>query len=497
MNEIETIYDHIDLEYKHLDEIRKNITYLTRRMSGFHNYTRFTNNSSDARMLIDTYTQLYGIIINHIEFLYEKANSYLNRRNFSRQSEISISGNYAFINGRYYHLDNIEGNIHGSSNANNLNTQENSTNEQNQGNEQRSSNNSLRQTTRSMRSPISLRRSIPPNSSGNSQNIWNIPPVNPSSQHNLFGTSRSHSIDNLLQQVNNLNTMTSLQWIPDINNRNTSTMNPSLPTNNRNIFDTLTNELIRTFSEPVTVAPSAEQIRAATITLAYSEIEEPMNQQCPISLEVFQPTTIVTQIRHCRHAFMPSSFQIWFGSNVRCPICRHDIRENISAGNQETITSNGQSSTSQSVNTEENEEQTIEDLPPLLPIDEGGENSVQDMEMGPAPQIGPPLPEPMPERHQQTPTTNTTNNTSTQNDEFTNAVETMLNEAIRNMADDPSGNQQTTTNFLAPLNLNPNSIGTAIFNNIMNNNYQNVEFDPSNNAVRFETVVFDTSWNST
>ena len=49
MNDIETIYDHIDLEYKHLDEIRKNITYLTRRMSGFHNYTRFTNYFSQRR----------------------------------------------------------------------------------------------------------------------------------------------------------------------------------------------------------------------------------------------------------------------------------------------------------------------------------------------------------------------------------------------------------------------------------------------------------------
>ena len=502
MNEIETIYDHIDLEYKHLDEIRKNITYLTRRMSGFHNYTRFTNNSSDARMMIDTYTQLYGIIINHIEFLYEKANSYLNRRNFSRQSENSVSGNYAFINGRYYHLDNIEGNIPGSSSANNTNTQENSNNERNQRNQQRSSNSSPRQNTRSARSPISLRRNIPPGSSENPQSIWNTPTANPSRQHNLFGTPRAHSIDSLLQQVNNLNTMTSLQWAPGINNRNNSTTNPFLTNNNRNVFDSITNELIRTFSDPVTVAPSADQIRASTITLAFSEIEEPMNLQCPISLEVFQPTTIVTQIRHCRHAFLPSSFQTWFESNVRCPICRHDIRENIPSETQETNTSNEQSSTSPPVNTEENEEQPV-DLPPLIPIDEGEENSVQDIETGPIPQIGPPLPEPMPERPQEETTSNTSNTSNTsstpdrQNNQFTSIVETMLNEAAQNMANDPSGNQQNPHNFLAPLNLNPNAIGTAIFNNIMNNNYQNVEFDPSNNAVRFETVVFDNSWNPT
>ena len=498
MNEIETIYDHIELEYKHLDEIRKNITYLTRRMSGFHNYTRFTNNSSDARMLIDTYTQLYGIIINHIEFLYEKANSYLNRRNLSRQSENSISGNYAFINGMYYHLDNIEGNIPGSSNTNNVNTQENSNNERNQGNQQRSSNNSTRQTTRSPRSPISLRRATPPNLSEHSQSIWNTPTANPSRQHSLFGTPRTHSIDSLLQQVNNLNTMPSLQWGTGTNNMNASTTSPFLTNNNRSVFDNLTNEFIRTFSEPVTVAPSADQIRDATTNIAFSEIEEPMNLQCPISLEVFQPSTIVTQILHCRHAFLPSSFQTWFDSNVRCPICRHDIRENIPSGSQEPNTNSEQSSTSPSVNTEENEENeeneedTTENLPPLIPIEEEEENNFQDIEMGPVPQIGPPLPEPMPEPNQQT---NTSDIPNIQNNEFTNIVESMLNEAVRNMAHDPSGNQQNSPNLFTPLNLNPNTIGTAIFNNIMNNNYRNVEFDPSNNQVRFETTVFDSSWN--
>jgi hypothetical protein len=504
MNDIETIYDHIDLEYKHLDEIRKNITYLTRRMSGFHNYSRFTNNSSDARMMIDTYTQLYGVIVNHIEFLYEKANSFLNRRNFARPSENIVSGNYAVINGRHYRLDNIQHipDTSNSLNRDNTRGRENS-NEQTTDNNTLGTNRTNNVNARSTMSPSNTRRSLQPNRLGQSRSIWNAPTANISRETNLFGTSPTPSLDNLFQQVNNMNSTNTIRWpqFPTTTNPNNPFQNP----NNRNAFDSITTEFFRTFSEPVNVSPSADQIRAATVTLAYSEIHEPINHQCPISLEIFQPTSIVTQIRHCRHAFMPSSFQTWFQSNVRCPICRHDIRENISSGSLETTATSEHSSSSATVDTQDNEEETNElnELPPLIPIEEEGGEASNDIEMGPEPEIPPPVPEQMPERPEPIPerpepqnTSRTANTTHSQNENFTNAVETMLNEAVRNMLDDPSGNQQSGSNvFLPPLNLNTNAIGAAIFNNIMNHNYQNVEFDPSNNHVTFETTVFDSSWN--
>lgn len=498
MNEIETIYDHIDLEYKHLDEIRKNITYLTRRMSGFHNYTRFTNNSSDARMMIDTYTQLYGVIVNHIEYLYEKANSFLNRRNINRPSESIVYGNYAFINGRYYHLDNIQNmsDTGNSLNRDNTRGRENS-NEQTSDNSPFGTNRTDNVNTRSTRSPTNIRRSEQPTRIGQTRSIWNAPTANISRETNLFGTPPTPSLDNLFQHVNNMNSPNNIRW-PQI--PITTPNNPFQALNNRNAFDSITTEFFRTFSEPVHVSPSADQIRAATVTLAYSELHEPINHQCPISLELFQPTSIVTQIRYCRHAFMPSSFQTWFQSNVRCPICRHDIRENIPSETQETTfnSEHSHSSTSATADTQENEEETnqLNDLPPLIPIEEEGEAS-NDIEMGPQPERPPPVPEPMPEPPEPQNTRGTTNTTHTQDEDFTTVVETMLNEAVRNMLDDPSGNQQPGSNiFLPPLNLNTNAIGTAIFNNIMNHNYQNVEFDPSNNAVRFETTVFDSSWNA-
>ena len=297
--------------------------------------------------------------------------------------------------------------------------------------------------------------------------------------------------------------MNNLRWEPGLTINATTPATNLFPSTNRNLFNTLTTELIRTFSEPVTVAPTAEQIRASTITLAYSEIEDPLNHQCPISLELFQPNTIVTQIRHCKHAFMPNSFQTWFASNVRCPICRHDIRDNISSETEGINTNNIQSSTNVTDDTDNFDDNSLNDLPPLIPINEN-ENSQQDIEMGPETEteiepepilIPPPVPEPIPQRPEHL---NTTNNTSTQNDEFTNAVETMLNDAVRHMINEPNTTQQDgSNNMFSPLNLNTRAIGSAIFNNIMNNNFQNFEYDPSNNAVRFETVVFDTSWNPT
>jgi len=58
----------------------------------------------------------------------------------------------------------------------------------------------------------------------------------------------------------------------------------------------------------------------------FSEIEEPLNTVCPISLERFEETTEVIQINHCRHLFRPASILSWFERSTRCPVCRYDVR---------------------------------------------------------------------------------------------------------------------------------------------------------------------------
>jgi rRNA processing protein Gar1 len=82
----------------------------------------------------------------------------------------------------------------------------------------------------------------------------------------------------------------------------------------------------RDFNDPVPVIPTANELRASTIDLIFGSINNPINSSCPISLERFEDDTEVTQILHCGHIFNRDNLNTWFQSNVRCPVCRHDIR---------------------------------------------------------------------------------------------------------------------------------------------------------------------------
>jgi len=85
---------------------------------------------------------------------------------------------------------------------------------------------------------------------------------------------------------------------------------------------------MRNFFQNISVRPSQEQIQNATLLFTYNDSNsENINQQCPITLEDFENGDIVRQIRHCRHVFHEDSIQNWFQSNVRCPVCRYDIRD--------------------------------------------------------------------------------------------------------------------------------------------------------------------------
>jgi hypothetical protein len=95
-------------------------------------------------------------------------------------------------------------------------------------------------------------------------------------------------------------------------------------------FRNLFSETIRQFNNPVIVRPTDAEIELATTRNIFSEIELPPNTSCPILLTDFEPTSQVTQIIHCGHIFTPAEITRWFQSNVRCPVCRHDIRGNAS-----------------------------------------------------------------------------------------------------------------------------------------------------------------------
>jgi hypothetical protein len=80
------------------------------------------------------------------------------------------------------------------------------------------------------------------------------------------------------------------------------------------------------FLEPVEVFPTQTQIETATRRARYCDIVSPINRSCPISLENFTDTDIVSVIRYCGHIFHTEDLNIWFRTNCRCPVCRYDIR---------------------------------------------------------------------------------------------------------------------------------------------------------------------------
>jgi hypothetical protein len=77
-----------------------------------------------------------------------------------------------------------------------------------------------------------------------------------------------------------------------------------------------------TFFDPVPVIPTPAQIRAATdLHVAVHD------QNCAICQE---PVECATRIRHCGHCFHSGCIGEWFSMNPRCPVCRHDIRLQVS-----------------------------------------------------------------------------------------------------------------------------------------------------------------------
>ena len=85
------------------------------------------------------------------------------------------------------------------------------------------------------------------------------------------------------------------------------------------------------FNDPVNVVATPRQISTATTHRLYENIQTPTNDRCPICLEVFQPNSEVTQINNCRHIFNRAELATWFETNVRCPVCRFDIRDHVDA----------------------------------------------------------------------------------------------------------------------------------------------------------------------
>ena len=82
-----------------------------------------------------------------------------------------------------------------------------------------------------------------------------------------------------------------------------------------------------TFSEPVPVVPTSAQI------LQNVEILDMSIPQALSSCAICQDNIVdsASRIRQCGHVYHSSCLTSWLSMSVRCPVCRHDIREPVPA----------------------------------------------------------------------------------------------------------------------------------------------------------------------
>jgi hypothetical protein len=118
--------------------------------------------------------------------------------------------------------------------------------------------------------------------------------------------------------------------------------------NNDNDYTTYQNTLrqvFQNFMEPVEVYPTNSQIEAATRRVRYCDIARPINTQCPISMDDFNDSDMVTVLRPCGHIFQTEHIMNWFRTNCRCPVCRYDIRDFNSNASTEFFNAPSQNNT--------------------------------------------------------------------------------------------------------------------------------------------------------
>ena len=195
-------------------------------------------------------------------------------------------------------------------------------------------------------------------SSLNSSNVEsNTQPVNQRRRVNVI-TASSRGVnttinDNEEQQTNNIPepfrtssrlplSPPPLTTLPRIQISSAHTIRPSQMTQ-QNISETAVNTFLNSITpllsrnrrdnltlgslSPVPIAPSVVEIDRATEIVHFSNIENPMNSRCPITMNNFGENDRVIQIIHCGHCFNRQALLRWFSDNTVCPVCRYDIRE--------------------------------------------------------------------------------------------------------------------------------------------------------------------------
>jgi hypothetical protein len=80
------------------------------------------------------------------------------------------------------------------------------------------------------------------------------------------------------------------------------------------------------FLEPVTVRPTQQHLEENT---TLTRLTETHSDNCAICQDPMENDQMMRTILYCGHAFHQSCVDVWFNESVRCPTCRHDIRESL------------------------------------------------------------------------------------------------------------------------------------------------------------------------
>lgn len=375
------IYRNISLLYRSLEEIQKNIGYVARRGNSVsenrraghaHPNERAYVINNDQRFMIENYWKMYDTILRHIEFLY----SQLLFIPHSQNPHFNRPTNLVYFNGHYYTVHTTE------------------------------------------QTPLAGAQQQPPLQQ----------PLQQPQPHVLRPHAPIYIPSSPIHPPDPPAT-------PTIPRQGTSVrFNPhqrsiSTPT-------TIFTRAMGNFSDPVNVIATPEQIATATRNILYENVEEPLNDRCPICLDVFQSSSEVTQIRHCGHVFNRSQLATWFERNVRCPVCRFDIRDQVPATHHNHI--------------DQPPIQTNHpDSDPSSPISAG---------ISSASSAG-----------------------GSVANALSNALQTQLTEMLGTFAN------ETLRDILHDTN---NTSASQILTNLFNNNIENLSYDASDNTMMFDTYIY-------
>jgi hypothetical protein len=110
-----------------------------------------------------------------------------------------------------------------------------------------------------------------------------------------------------------------------------------IPLNGQGFDDFITqltqtlNEIAPIAQEDVVVSPTEAQINKACDVLPARDAVD-RDYLCPIDLYTITDDESVMKIKHCGHVFRENNLRELFTRDVRCPMCRFDIRDYVEEG---------------------------------------------------------------------------------------------------------------------------------------------------------------------